>query len=233
VIRLGNAANAVLTDYEWMSYWIPPEDRYEAPEAITEVSSERLAAKQRLESAFIFLQKSLPLYFLWVSALLRQVAPLRAQVAGTKSHSCDLWPGHIHVSQAPTLSTIIVLLHECSHQYFNMALWCGRVAKPDAPEGYSALKKVNRPLDRILLGFHAFGIVLLALPAVKDALDGADRNEHAAQTEHTMRLVSGLDQTLQEHWESYLEESGKAFYLPLRERLIAGGLLRRRSAAIA
>jgi HEXXH motif-containing protein len=218
VIALGNAATAVLTDYKWMSYWIP--------EAVSgKLSHDSRPQKQQVQAAASLLQECCPLDFIWVSALLKQIVFLGSQAEGTQSQSFALWPGHVHISQNTIITMLIVLLHECSHQYFHMALWCGRVAKPDAPENYSVLTKSNRPLNKILLGFHAFGIVLLAIPALQRLLNGSDRDEYVAQFKEIAILVSSLDNALRPHWESYLEGSGKDLYVPLRNRLIAAGLL--------
>jgi HEXXH motif-containing protein len=109
-----------------------------------------------------------------------------------------------------------------------MLLWCGRVVTRDAPEAYSALKNTKRPMERILLGFHAFANILLMFPQLRQATDRIDPKELAGHVQHVSSIVRELDSVLQEHWERYLEPQGRELYLPLRERLVAAELLSQR-----
>ncbi len=218
VIRFGDMAAAVFSDTDWMEHWLPETVR--APIAPDRATRSALIGR----AANLFLESS-PAYYLWIAAVLREVAPLVPDSAGTQSQSFPLWPGHIQVSQATLVGMLIVLVHECSHQYFHMALWNGPIARSDAPPLPSILTRRARPIEKVLLGFHAFGNVLLALRPIRAALDGDDIAEFDAEWRWTMDIVAGLDQSLSPAWECWLDASGQSLYLPLRRRLAAEGLL--------
>jgi HEXXH motif-containing protein len=218
VIRFGDMAAAVFSDADWMEHWLPDTVRG------------RIAPDRALRSALIgraadlLLERS-PAYYLWIAAVLREVAPLVPDSAGTQSQSFPLWPGHIQVSQATLIGMLIALVHECSHQYFHMALWNGPIADTDAPLLPSVLARRVRPIEKVLLGFHAFGNVLLALRPIRAALNGDEVAEFDEQWRCTLDIVAGLDQCLSPAWERWLNANGRALYLPLRQRLKAEGLL--------
>jgi HEXXH motif-containing protein len=218
IIRLGDAAIATFSSASWMDYWLP--DAVQGP-----ASADRDARRCLIERVSDVLADCSPQYFLWIASLLRQVAILEPNQTRTQSQSFPLWPGHIHVSQTTFVTMFIALIHECSHQYFHMALWCGPVAKSDSPLVFSKLAGRNRPLDKVLLGFHAFGNVLLALPTLLPTLTGNETLEYHEQLLWTREVVDGLYRALQPNWERHLEQSGQQIYQPLRERLIAARML--------
>jgi HEXXH motif-containing protein len=224
IVRLADAANASFASPAWMRYWLTARAWQETESKVIPKNA-RSEIKQRLEQTLLFMRAHTVPYFLWVAALLREVVPLAAEPNGTKSASFVNWPAHVHISQASLIDTLVVLVHECSHQYFHMALWYGPATKPGAPEVYSVLKGVNRPLDKILLGFHAFGNVLLALCSLRDRLNRSERIRSDEHLDHTRKIVLGLDAGLQAHWENYLDEIGKQIYVSLRMRLSAAALL--------
>jgi len=53
-----------------------------------------------------------------------------------------------------------LLVHEASHQHFFVVGFSAPLVKPDAPEAYSPLKETNRPLKKLLLGYHAVQALL-------------------------------------------------------------------------
>ncbi|ATB39199.1 HEXXH motif domain-containing protein [Cystobacter fuscus] len=220
VVRLGSAAVAVLGGDEWMAHWYPQDERRPLSEA-------PLRDKEHYESALSLLEESIPEYFVWVTMLLKELALLRGRDAGTDSGSFALYPGHVQasVSFSSPISNVIVLVHECSHQYFNLLLWHSQMVRADAPETYSVLKNTKRPLEKILLGFHAFGNVLLALRTLQSSKYRFDESDMEKQLRKHLALTVGLDQELQPLFETYLKEVGKDIYLPLRKRLVAAGFL--------
>jgi HEXXH motif-containing protein len=217
VIRFGQMAAAIFSDAEWMGHWLPKTIRgCIAPDRAMRGSLIARAGE-------LFLERS-PAYYLWVAAVLKEVAPLVPDKAGTQSQSFPLWPGHIQVSQATLVGMLIVLVHECSHQYFHMALWNGPVADPDAPLLASLLARRTRPIEKVLLGFHAFGNVLLALRPVRAALTGDNLDEFDAEWRWTSEIVAGLDRSLAPAWR-WLAPPGRELYAPLRRRLAEEELL--------
>lgn len=213
IIRLGSGSVATISDGRWTNAWYPMV-------APVELTPDPASSRRTIESAMAFLEQHLPAHYLWICFVLREVTLLRDMgVETTASQSFMTWPGYVQLSQSTMLQNIIMLLHECSHQYFHMLLWRGSLAKKDAPDAYSILKGTKRPLEKLLLGYHAFGNVLLALVEMKQRELDLDRRELDRQIESTGYLVADLDAEIEPRWEQFLEERGKDLYLPLRERL--------------
>jgi HEXXH motif-containing protein len=220
-LRLGTGARAIRATPGWMRSGLSSEEA-STTEGLQGDDDEVLAMVERAVS---FLESSDLAYYVWVVALLREIVPLREYTSGTRSASFVNWPGHIHISKASLIPTVIALIHECSHQYYHLASWCGPLTTPDAPQVHSVLKDRTRPLDKILLGFHAFGNVLLALTSIESSLDESMRYEWDRQVGHHLGLVRGLDEGLRLHWESGLTQNGKEIYLHLRKRVAEASLL--------
>ena len=216
VVRLGSAAAATLADAAHVDQWDPTG----CPTGVNSV-----AFRVAIEEASAALESALPRTYVWIAALLREVTALADPGLGTRSSSSILWPGHARMSNGASLvQAITMLVHECCHQYYYLTQCFAPTAAPQAPEVHSVLKGTRRPLERVLLGFHAFGNVLL----VQEALV-ADRHLVGAGVERelaaTRRAVVGLDDALAPWWETHLEQAGKDLYLPLRARLVEAGLL--------
>ncbi|WP_375744940.1 HEXXH motif-containing putative peptide modification protein [Corallococcus interemptor] len=219
IVRVGSGAVAVLTDAEWMTYWNTDSPKDPLAHDIP-------AQKRQVEETLAFMEQHLPLQYLWVSLLMREVVPLiDAGPQRTRSQSFLLWPGQVQLSETSRLQTISLLMHECTHQYFNMLLWFGRVVKAGAPDAYSVLKGRNRPLERILLGFHAFANILLVYSTLRSSPGPIPPKDIEDQLRNLRPIVSDLDGVLLQNWEQHLEQMGRELYLPLRERLVAVDLL--------
>jgi HEXXH motif-containing protein len=217
LVRVGSAGSAVVTDGRYMAAWDPPA-------YATALGAPRL--RERIEEAATLLEECQPATYVWIAAVLREVTALASPESGTKSASSVSWPGHVFMSApASLIQTITMLVHECCHQYFYLVQSCARVTRAGAPEPFSILKQTRRPLDRVLLGFHAFGNVLLVQEALADGGHPVDRAEIEEQRVFTRQLVAGLDGALRDTWEEHLAEAGVELYLPLRQRLVAAGLL--------
>jgi hypothetical protein len=102
-----------------------------------------------------------------------------------------------------------------------MLLFRGPAVKKDAPDAYSILKGTKRPLEKLLLGYHAFANVLLTLEEIKRRDLDVDRRELDRQIASSGRLVADLQAELEPRWEQFLEDRGKDMYLPLRKRIAA------------
>jgi hypothetical protein len=218
VLSLGSCAVAVLNQNRWMDYWLPSG----STRPFSTNPKEELA---KYQEAFGLLEEAAPEYYRWVTSVLCEMAFLERVPRGTVSGSFLAYPGHIQASVWTPISSIIVLIHECSHQYFNMLIWHGPMARPDAPEVWSVLKKTARKLDRVLIGFHAFGNVLLGLGRLLDAGPKVDEADLRGQIDWHLELVLALDQQLLPLSDAYLTDMGKAIYLPLRNRLLAAEFL--------
>jgi HEXXH motif-containing protein len=213
VVRLGSGAATVFADGAWEGYWYPGA----SPMNLT---PDREASRRTIEETLATLEEHLPPSYLWVSLLLAELVPLREPKPGTtNSGSSGSWPGHVYLSQASVLQTIIMLVHECSHQYFHLLLWNASLVVDGAPEVYSVLKQTRRPLSKLLLGYHAFANVLLVLARLRELKTGIDPAEIDAQIYSVGRLVAELDAVVLAHCDRFINERGKSLYLPLRDRL--------------
>ncbi|ACY15513.1 HEXXH motif domain-containing protein [Haliangium ochraceum] len=178
------------------------------------VASENQRAQ--FSAALALLQRTMPHYFRWVTALLKEITPMqRPGEHMIASNSSALRLGGVDIATpASTTETVEMLIHECSHQYFHMASWLGTTVTPDARPHYSPLKRRERPLERILLGYHAFGNALIAFGRLVEL--GMDRDID----ERRRTVVAYMDELkLPLADEDGISELGLALYRPLRARL--------------
>lgn len=110
-----------------------------------------------------FLRVAAAEYHGWATQVLRQILVLKAESGRTKSGSRSDFPGLVHMS-LPEEGLLVAenLVHEASHQYYHLARRLGPVVTgEDTDLYYSPAVGRTRPLDRLLLAFHAFGNVSL------------------------------------------------------------------------
>ena len=170
----------------------------------------------RIEESLELLKRCMPEYYQWVVCLLREVTPIHRPARDTiASNSSALRMGGIDISIPASATEIAeMLIHECSHQYFHMASWLGSPVTPDSKPHYSPLKKCERPLDRILLGYHAFGNAMIGF----DRFAELGFKHDIADRWHTIsNYLEQLALPLAD--EAGLNELGKALYRPLHERV--------------
>ena len=167
------------------------------------------------------LEQHCPAYYVWVAVAAREIVPVvRLSESLIRSSSYTFSPGHLRItSPASLVETAEMLVHECCHQYFNLALRFGPMQVADAPMALSPLTKSKRPLDRILIGFHAFGNVLLMFDELMR--NGGESSPGRKQTAEG--YLEKLSETLEHAWEEHLTDLGKSLYLPLRARLVKAG----------
>lgn len=173
---------------------------------------------EQLVGALALLAEAAPDYRAWVLCLLKEVTPIRRPGKHTlASGSSALRPGGIDIAvPASATETAEMLIHECSHQYLHMVSWFGSLVTEAARPHYSPLKGCERPLDRIVLGYHAYGNVMLAYEQLR--LHG-----HAEGVAGRSRVVSAY---LDELVKPLVEEVGlsglaREIVRPLRTRLAA------------
>ena len=170
----------------------------------------------QFNSAFEFLQEHLPEYYAWVSQMTTELTPIRRPAVNTIGSSSSDWRwGGLNIAQPASISeTVEMLIHEASHQYYYMLNAFGPMVSQDAGKYYSPLKKCQRPLDRILLGYHAFANASLAFEKLVEQGFGElieDRKE--CVDEYMQELLVPLES------EAGLAPMGLALYRPLREKI--------------
>jgi len=109
------------------------------------------------------LEEHLPHYFDWVVHIIRRVAVVHFERNVLYSGSHEHQYGTIHISDnSRVLSLAEMLIHEASHQYFELLNKLGPTVDPGHTElYYSPVKKCDRPLHKILFAYHAFANVML------------------------------------------------------------------------
>ncbi|MFF0738831.1 HEXXH motif-containing putative peptide modification protein [Streptomyces sp. NPDC004111] len=150
-----------------------------------------------------------PHYEQWVVRVVHAVVPCDSGASRTRSSSWRDAPGVVLVSVSPQPAAVAeMLVHESCHQYYYLAKRLGDVVDPaDTRLYYSPAVDRERPLDRVLLAYHAFANVLLLHEALgtPGILDRMRRD--------TEQLGAPLRDN------SSLTPVGRALVQPLMERL--------------
>ncbi len=173
---------------------------------------------EQLAGALALLGEAAPEYRAWVLCLLREVTPIRRPGEHViASGSSARRPGGIDIAvPASATETAEMLIHECSHQYLHMMSWFGPLVSEAARPHYSPLKGCERPLERIVLGYHAFANASLAYTQLR-------AHGHAEAIADRSRVVSGYLEELVKPLvdEVGLSALGREIVRPLRTRLEA------------
>jgi HEXXH motif-containing protein len=173
---------------------------------------------EQLAGALALLGEAAPEYRAWVLCLLREVTTIRRPAdRALASGSSALRPGGIDIAFPASATELAeMLIHECSHQYLHMVSWFGQLVTEHARPHYSPLKRCERPLEKIILGYHAFGNVMLAYAQLR-------AHGHAEALAGRARLVSEYVDELVKPLvdETGLSALGLEIVRPLRARLAA------------
>ena len=118
---------------------------------------------ETLTQALDLLEEHLPHYFDWVVRIIQQVAVVHFERNVLYSGSREHEYGTIIISDnSRVLSLAEMLIHEASHQYFELLTKLGPAVDPSHTElYYSPVKQCDRPLHKILFAYHAFANVML------------------------------------------------------------------------
>lgn len=220
IVQVGNSAPILLSDGDWINIWCPS-----TPRGALYIERERF--KKDFCQCMQVLEDGFPEYFLWINLMIREIVPLyKPKIGGTNGRSFGLWPRHIHVGFPESTCAILdALVHEASHHYFHLTQWLFPTVTPDAPEVYSVIKKTDRPLAKLFLGYHAIGNELLFLKMLRDS--GLEYNTESFENNwgHAQDLVVGLNKTLGEYESKYLTNVGMDIYFPLKNRLREIGVI--------
>lgn len=127
--------------------------------------------------------------------------------------------GMIYMTEpVSALEAAEILVHESSHQYFHMLERISDMCKPGPREMfYSPPVKRDRPLDRILVAYHAFANVLIMYMAAFEQGHGDQYtvNRFHAFCQDVATLEGYLDRS------NGLSDLGLTLFLPLRAALTA------------
>jgi len=221
VISAGSMSSILTTNGGWSDSW-GAQERVNRP-------SDTESFKSHVQDAFALLEEMAPEYYLWTAAVLREIAP-RARIDGRTIASCSYthYFGGIEIcTPANILETVEMLVHECSHLYYHLCSWFTKTLKDHTTEAFSVLKGTARPLDKILLGYHAFANVALMyrkLQQINAPVDAVLLEERKAQSE---RFVQELYIQLVNNQAS-LSSSGYAIFQSLAKELTDNEILEER-----
>ncbi len=172
---------------------------------------------EQLEGAIQLLSTHCGEYVAWVLDVLRGIAPLPRHARRLASWSRRDWYGLISMTvdaRPPALAEILV--HECTHQYYFQSGWFEPV--DDGSDGrsyYSPVVKTERPINKILLAYHAFANVLIMNRCF---LDAGVRDPYCIQNQSVVtKQLAQLDKALQK--TSALTDTGRALYEPLARQV--------------
>ncbi|TIS62490.1 HEXXH motif-containing putative peptide modification protein [Mesorhizobium sp.] len=133
-------------------------------DCVSMLSTDEVSRLQYLyQDAITLIEEGSPSYLQWVSRVLRYISPIEADPGVMRSGSGPEWPGLAEMSfRCDPIAVAEMLVHECSHQYFNALMFISPVADgSDTTLYFSPVRNCGRPIEMILLAYHAFGNVLL------------------------------------------------------------------------
>lgn len=213
-IEIGSLSRAKRTFGDWTDTWGAP-DPERRPDRAAPFAGQ-------VSEAFALMEESVPEYYLWTASILREVIAKGRSNAHTTT-SCS----HLHnlgaieiCAPASLLETAEMFVHECSHQHYQLVCWTDRFTRLDAPEIYSVLKRTSRPLDRVLLGYHAFANCLYMYHLLERRNAAVDRGDLSGRIRFVRSVVDALYAGVvrNKHW---LTPAGLAIFQPLTDRLVA------------
>lgn len=219
-IRFGTAHQLRIADTSWFEVW-----NIDAPAARTSTDIDKF--KARLMEVGEALEEHSPAYYLWICTVLKEVALLGRDANSPEmlSQSFACLPGQVHISLAPKFETVNMLVHECSHQFYYLIAWCQAIVATDAPAAYSMLKLCERPADKVLLGFHAMGNILLAMNDLGLNSARVEKTQIDRQINFVAKYAESLRDSILPIEEDGYTEIGLELFRPLHGRLLDADLI--------
>lgn len=175
-------------------------------------------AQEALRRAIALLRTSSPRYLRWIDRVLRGVMPCIGSANQLRSGTDFNLPGIVQMSfPASPAAHAEMLVHECSHLNYQILTRLGDVDDgSDETLYFSPVKQMGRPIDRILLAYHAFAnVALFYRDCLKAGID--DEGYCARNLEATMPQLKTLQEALQA--TRALTPLGRSLYEPLAAAL--------------
>lgn len=174
-----------------------------------------------LREAAAILQRHAPHYLDWVQDALAAVVPLRPPENMYQSFSLMGVNATVFACfPIPPLKLAELLVHETSHQYYHVAQVRTSFSNgSDQSLYYSPFVQKARPIERILIGFHAFANIALFYRSSLAAGLHDDRRlaelELASNLQQLEPMVKDLEATTD------LTPAARGVFEPLKEELFA------------
>ncbi len=177
----------------WTKEILGPRDTYQLPAEVEDhIDIEFVGA---CAGAFHIMAKYAPIYATWVERAVRHVVLLRRKAGEEYNYSGSSSGdyGLIHAcAMRDPVAIAEILVHEAAHQYYYLLCRLGPVDdSTDNHQYYSPLVRTKRPIDRILLAYHAVGNIILFARLLKD--HGASQAE-TFSPEQESKLYDELEQ---------------------------------------
>jgi HEXXH motif-containing protein len=121
------------------------------------------AYAQAIAGALARLAKDAPHHWRWCMRLIHSCLPLAGSGNTIRSWSSAEYPGLVALCASGTeLEICETLIHEAAHQHFHALKHFGDVIAPGSREmAWSPVKRCDRPMEMVLLSYHAFANVQL------------------------------------------------------------------------
>jgi hypothetical protein len=168
--------------------------------------------------AYSLIAEASPDYVNWVTKAIGSIIPVQApngsMVSGSQGHR----PSEVYMTdELEPIKLAEMLVHEASHQHFQIATFLGPVQDgSDDQLYYSPVVERPRPIDKILLAYHAFANVILFLRICQSRGLG-DQNFLKSNLRRLSEEVATLQEPLEQ--STGLTEIGNSLWRPLAERL--------------
>src|SRR2546423_2830041 len=158
-VEVGPANLFIMTPGSQLTFPIDPdlEEALELGQSIDGI-------RQTVAEALGRLRDFAPQYFDWVAEVVHTLAPrLPPSADGYSSSSGPSRPGVVHVSfPISTVALMESLVHEASHQYYHLCLLETLFGNGRDERLYlNPYIAKERPIERILIAFHAFSNIVL------------------------------------------------------------------------
>jgi HEXXH motif-containing protein len=176
--------------------------------------------RPRYQAAYDVLVQCAHPYREWVERVIEILVPVETSEGSTTSSSFEDLPAVVALSHATSaISMADALVHEASHQHFFALTQLGPVHDGSDPKLYfSPAPRRDRPIDKILLAYHAFANTFLFYRYARthgfDDADFCNFQENAYRT-CLVDLHGPLATT------RALTPLGRALFEPLAERVAA------------
>src|SRR5262249_55771421 len=123
----------------------------------------------------------------WVSSVIREVIPLRSSKGNAGSASCPWDCGTIALTMPDVANPMLLvemLVHEASHQHFFLAKQLGPIDDgSDNGLYFSPMVNAARPLEKMLLAYHAVVNMLSFYESLCGRADGLQTRFIAKRTD--------------------------------------------------
>lgn len=203
----GKKINIILVNENNQEYYLNENERL--------FSSPPSDLVRDLQSAAKYLEQFSPMYAKWTADILQEIVVIGRTPQVTINRSATNIPGAIVLSYPPSEPDDYpqIMVHEATHNYLHAcSVLSPLVNDSDEKLYYSPIKKTERPLEAILMTYHAFANVILFLDACKSA--GAENvNYINREISDTFKVIDPLIPYLDE--TQGLTAMGEKFWSPL------------------